>query len=64
MNIKRYFAPNIRLAISKVRAELGSDAVILSNQSINGGVEIVAAIDFDETMLKKDLTKKIGRAHV
>lgn len=57
MNIKRYFAPNIRQAINKVRAELGPDAVILSNQRINGGVEIVAAIDFDEKMLTEDLYK-------
>lgn len=52
MNIKRYFAPNIRQAINKVRAEQGPDAVILSNQRVNGGVEIVAAVDLDETMLK------------
>ncbi len=52
MNIKRYFAPSIRQAINKVRAEQGPDAVILSNQRVNGGVEIVAAVDFDETMLK------------
>ncbi len=51
MNIKRYFAPTIRQAINKVREEQGPDAVILSNQRVNGGVEIVAAIDFDETML-------------
>jgi len=60
MNIKRYFAPNIRQAINKVRAEQGPDAVILSNQRINGGVEIVAAVDFDETMLKKNLSENTG----
>ena len=54
MNIKRYFAPTIRQAINKVREEQGPDAVILSNQRVNGGVEIVAAIDFDETMLEQD----------
>ncbi len=52
MNIKRYFAPNIRQAIRQVREEQGPDAVILSNQQVNGGVEIVAAVDFDETMFR------------
>lgn len=52
MNIKRYFAPNIRQAIRQVREEQGPDAVILSNQQVNGGVEIVAAVDFDETMVR------------
>lgn len=50
MNIKRFFAPDIRQAIRKVREEQGPDAVILSNTRVNGGVEIVAAVDYDETM--------------
>ena len=61
MNIKRYFAPTIRQAINKVREEQGPDAVILSNQRVNGGVEIVAAIDFDETMLAP--AKSISAEH-
>ena len=48
MKIKRYFAPDIRQAIQMVRDEQGPDAVILSNRSVDGGVEIVAARDFDE----------------
>ena len=47
MKIKRYFAPDIRQAIRKVRDEQGPDAVILSNRSVDGGVEIVAAVDYD-----------------
>lgn len=47
MKIKRYFAPDIRQAIRKVRDEQGPDAVILSNRSVEGGVEIVAAVDYD-----------------
>ncbi|MFQ5469308.1 MAG: flagellar biosynthesis protein FlhF [Gammaproteobacteria bacterium] len=54
MKIKRYFAPDIRQAIKQVREEQGPDAVILSNQSVNGGVEIVAAVDYDETLFKGD----------
>jgi flagellar biosynthesis protein FlhF len=48
MKIKRFFAADIRTAIKQVRDALGADAVILSNKSVDGGVELVAALDFDE----------------
>lgn len=48
MKIKRFFAQDIRHAINEVRTTLGADAVILSNRQVDGGVEIVAAIDYDE----------------
>lgn len=48
MKIKRYFAEDMRSAIGQVRETLGPDAVILSNKSVNGGVELMAALDFDE----------------
>ncbi|MBI2779928.1 MAG: flagellar biosynthesis protein FlhF [Gammaproteobacteria bacterium] len=51
MKMKRFFAPDIRQAIRKVRDELGPDAVILSNRRVEGGVEIVSAIDYDEAMV-------------
>ncbi len=35
----------MRLALAQVKEELGSDAVIMSNKKVMGGVEIVAAID-------------------
>lgn len=54
MKIKRYFGKTIRQAIQKVREEQGPDAVILSNRKVEGGVEIVAAIDFDEVLLDAD----------
>ena len=47
MKLKRYFAKDARQAIRMVRDELGPDAVILSNQRRDGGVEIVAAVDFE-----------------
>ncbi len=50
MKIKRFFAPDIRQAMRLVREEQGPDAVILSNNRVNGGVEIVAAIDFDAAL--------------
>jgi flagellar biosynthesis protein FlhF len=48
MKIKRYFAADMRSAIKQVRETLGPDAVILSNKSVDGGVELMAALDFDE----------------
>lgn len=49
MKIKRFFAEDMRSAIRQVRETLGPDAVILSNKSVAGGVELMAALDFDET---------------
>lgn len=50
MKIKRYFAPDMRQAIRKVREEQGPDAVILSNRRVNGGIEIIAALDYDDSL--------------
>jgi flagellar biosynthesis protein FlhF len=52
MKIKRFFAADMRQAIKMVRDELGSDAVILSNKNVDGGVEIVAARDYDEQQIQ------------
>lgn len=51
MKIKRFFAPEMRQAIQLVRAEQGPDAVILSTRSTQGGVEIVAAVDYDAELI-------------
>ena len=55
MKIKRFFAADIRQAMRMVKEELGADAVIMSNRSVDGGVEIVAARDFDEQAVHKNL---------
>ncbi|MDH3452872.1 MAG: flagellar biosynthesis protein FlhF [Gammaproteobacteria bacterium] len=48
MKIKRTFAPDIRQAMRRVREEQGADAVILGNRRVDGGVEIISAVDYDE----------------
>ena len=48
MKIKRFVASDMRTALAAVKKEIGEDAVILSNKSVDDGVELVAAIDFDE----------------
>lgn len=55
MKIKRFFAADMRQAIRKVREEQGPDAVILSNRKVDGGVEIVSAVDYDEALINKAL---------
>jgi len=54
MKIKRFFAKDMRAGIRQVRETLGPDAVILSNNQVNGGIEIVAAVDYDESLLTAD----------
>ncbi len=48
MKIRRFQAGDMRQAIRQVREALGPDAVILSNKSVQGGVEIVAAVDLEQ----------------
>ncbi len=51
MKLKRFVAPDTRSAMQQIKAAFGPDAVILSSHHVDGGVEIVAAIDFDESIL-------------
>lgn len=54
MKVKRFFAPDMRQAIRLVREAQGADAVILSNRKVDGGVEIISAVDYDESLLEND----------
>ncbi len=47
MKIKHYRAADMRQALRQVKEAQGPDAVILSSRRISGGVEVVAAVDFD-----------------
>ena len=48
MSVKRYFAEDMRQALRAVREELGPEAVILSNERVAGGIEVLASLDYDE----------------
>jgi flagellar biosynthesis protein FlhF len=50
MKIKRYTAPSMREALARVRAEQGADAVILSSRRSDEGIEVIAAVDYDEAL--------------
>ncbi|PCI22419.1 MAG: flagellar biosynthesis protein FlhF [Piscirickettsiaceae bacterium] len=58
MKIKRYFAADMRDALRMVKEELGPDAVILSNARADNGVEVVAAMDYDENVIQQAIEKK------
>ncbi|NDY95323.1 flagellar biosynthesis protein FlhF [Wenzhouxiangella limi] len=73
MKIKRYMAPDMRQALKMVRKEQGPDAVILSSRRVNGGLELIAAVDYDESLVEQAvrhgqdeaaaaLTREPGRA--
>jgi flagellar biosynthesis protein FlhF len=51
MKIKRYTAASMRAALALVRAEQGPDAVILSSRRGDDGIEVIAAVDYDEALL-------------
>lgn len=51
MKVKRFVAKDMRSALREIREELGADAVILSNRKLNGQVEILVALDYDEEQL-------------
>ncbi len=52
MNISRFTAPDMRQAIRLVRDSLGPEAVIISNRTVGDGIEIIAAIDYDESLFQ------------
>ena len=46
MQVKRFFAADMRQAMKLVRDELGADAAIIGNRRVAGGVELTAALDY------------------
>jgi flagellar biosynthesis protein FlhF len=50
VKIKRYMAASMRAALGQVRAEQGPDAVILSSRRVDEGIEVIAAVDYDEAL--------------
>ncbi len=50
MKIKRYVAASMRAALAQVRAEQGPEAVILSSRRVEEGMEVIAAVDYDEAL--------------
>ncbi len=51
MNIRRYVANDMREALSSIRTDLGPDAVMLSSRKLENGVEVIAAVDYDDSLI-------------
>ena len=69
MKIKRFVAQDMRQALRMVREALGEEAVILSNKSVDGGIELTAAVDLVDDLTDDTLDQRIpearpGRAQV
>ena len=60
MNVRKFFAATARQALQQVRQGLGPDALILSNRSVNDGVEILA-IGRDELPGEEAAPQATGR---
>lgn len=52
MKIKRYLDKDMRHVLRRVREDQGPDAVILSNRRVEDGIEVIAAIDYDEALVR------------
>ncbi len=62
MKMKRYFAADARQALREVREQQGPDAVILSNRRVPGGVEIIAAVDYEDALENASLGNPVEHA--
>ena len=51
MKIRRFYSKNMRTALRQVSEEFGDDAAIISSQKTASGVEVIAALDYDEELL-------------
>ena len=51
MKMKRFIAVSAHQAMEQVNDALGPDALILSNQKVREGVEIIAAVDYEDELL-------------
>ena len=50
MKIRRFVGKDMRSALAQIKEELGVDAVIMSNKKIPEGVELMAAVDYSQSV--------------
>jgi flagellar biosynthesis protein FlhF len=55
VKIKRFVDKDMRTVLKRVREEQGPDAVILSNQRVAEGIEVIAAVDYDAALMQHAL---------
>jgi flagellar biosynthesis protein FlhF len=64
MKIKRYTATSMRAALALVRTEQGPDAVILSSRRSEEGIEVIAAVDYDEALFAEAKRQALAPAPI
>lgn len=62
MKIKRFVDNNMRRVLRQVREDQGPDAVILSNRRVGDGIEVIAAVDYDQALMQQALQIPAGEA--
>ncbi len=55
MKIRRFYSKNMRNALRQVNEAFGNEAAILSSQKTASGVEVIAALDYDENLLPSSI---------
>jgi flagellar biosynthesis protein FlhF len=60
MKIRRFVAKDMRTALAQIKEELGADAVIMSNKKIPEGVELMAAVDYSQSIASEAKVKPIS----
>ncbi len=60
MRVKKFSAPSVREALSRIKGELGPETVILKTEQVKGKVEITAASDVDYPPLQRPRGKAEG----
>ena len=58
MKIRRFVAKDMRSALIQIKEELGADAVIMSNKKIAEGVELMAAVDYSQSIEESRIQPK------
>lgn len=58
MKVKRFFAPDMRQAMRRVRDEIGPNAVIVSNTRVAGGIEVVAADEREYDVAQEEFQRE------
>ncbi|SEK12848.1 flagellar biosynthesis protein FlhF [Achromobacter sp. NFACC18-2] len=64
MKISRFYGANTRDVMRQVREALGPDALIVSNRSVEGGIEVLATVDgaFDDAPAQTPPQESPGQA--
>jgi len=55
MKIRRFYGHNMRNALRQVSEAFGDEAAILSSHKTESGVEVIAALDYDENLLPSSI---------